>query len=152
MPNVMVALGIDRRRPLLKMTRIESSIVPFLVLCRKVWLTPTIPVPCSNADKTGNARLGHKVNSAPGRIPKMYICSSRGDGQTSCQVWLTSVQHRRCSNEARTRYAFKYAGCPKPDNRPQPLVGRSSPCENMLKRYCCLTSFFRLLIHALLAK
>ena len=40
-------------------------------------------------------------------------------------------------------------GCPKLAKRSQPLVGRSSPYyENMCRRYCCLTSFFRLSIHA----
>jgi len=52
MPNVMAAIGIYRWRPLLKMMRSESSIIPFLVPCPKVWLTPTVPVPCSNAAKT----------------------------------------------------------------------------------------------------
>jgi len=33
-------------------------------------------------------------------------------------------------------------GCPKLTNRSQPLVGRSSPYEDMWKRYRCLTSFF----------
>ena len=38
-------------------------------------------------------------------------------------------------------------------NRSQPLVGRSSPyCEDMWWRHCCLTSFFRLSIRALVAK
>ena len=45
-------------------------------------------------------------------------------------------------------------GCPKPANRSQPLVGRSSPyCGDMWRRYRCLTSFFfRLSIRALVAK
>jgi len=34
-------------------------------------------------------------------------------------------------------------GCPKLANRSQPLVGRSSPyCEDVWRRYCCLTNFF----------
>jgi len=34
-------------------------------------------------------------------------------------------------------------GCPKLPNRSQPLLGRSSPYyEDMRRRYCCLTSFF----------
>ena len=38
---------------------------------------------------------------------------------------------------------FNLQGCPKFLNRPQPLVGRSSPYyEDMWRRYCCLTSFF----------
>jgi len=43
--------------------------------------------------------------------------------------------------------------CPKLANRSQPLVGRSSPYyEDMRRRYRCLTSFLRLSIHALAAK
>jgi len=44
-------------------------------------------------------------------------------------------------------------GCPKLANRYQPLVGRSSPyCKYMWRRYCCLTSFFRLSTCSLVAK
>jgi len=44
-------------------------------------------------------------------------------------------------------------GCPKLANRSPPLVGRSSSyCEDMWERYCCLTTFFRLLIRASVAK
>ena len=44
-------------------------------------------------------------------------------------------------------------GYPKLVNRSQPLVGRSSPyCGDMWRTYCCLTSFFRLSICALVAK
>ena len=40
-------------------------------------------------------------------------------------------------------------GCPKLANGSQPLGGQSSPYyEDMWGRYRCLTSFFRLLIHA----
>ena len=43
--------------------------------------------------------------------PKIYIqCSRAGDGQTSCKVWLASVERRRCSNEAKTRNPLKFAG------------------------------------------
>ena len=43
--------------------------------------------------------------------------------------------------------------CPKLTKQSQPLVGRSSPYYgDMWRRYCCLTSFFRLAIHALFAK
>jgi len=36
-----------------KMTRSESSVIPFLVPCLKVWLTHTARVPCSNAANIG---------------------------------------------------------------------------------------------------
>jgi len=76
---------------------------------------PTAGVPCSKRCQQ-NARLGRKVNSAPGtiRAPKIYIhCSSLADGQTSCKVWLTSVERCRCSNEAKTRNPLKFAGMPQ---------------------------------------
>jgi len=61
MPNVMAAL--------------PNISVALSAQCRKVWLTPSTRVPCSNA------RLGRKVNFAlgeiplgkDGKLPKMYI-------------------------------------------------------------------------------
>ena len=47
MPNVMAAL------PNIGGALYGSSVIPFLVPCRKVWLTPATGVPCSNA---GNIR------------------------------------------------------------------------------------------------
>jgi len=42
--------------------------------------------------------------------------------------------------------------CRKLANRSQPLVGRSSPhCDDLWRRYCCLTVFFQLSIRALVA-
>jgi len=53
----------------------------------------------------------------------------------------------------RRKSCWNLQGCPKLDNRSQPLVGRSSPYyEDMWRRYRCLTSFFRLSIHASAAK
>jgi len=43
MPNVMAA------QPNIGGALCESSVIPFLVPCRNVWLTPTTRVPCSNA-------------------------------------------------------------------------------------------------------
>jgi len=43
MPNVMVAL------PRIGGALCERSVIPFLVLRRTVWLTPTAGVPCSDA-------------------------------------------------------------------------------------------------------
>jgi len=57
-----------------------------------------------------------------------------------------------CSNAANTRSPLKFSGYRELANRSQPLVGRSSPYyENMWTGYCCLTSFSRLSIHALVA-
>jgi len=43
MPNLMAA------QPNMGRAFCESSVIPFLVPRRKVWLTPTTRVPCSNA-------------------------------------------------------------------------------------------------------
>jgi len=47
MPNVMAA------QPNIGGALCESSIIPFLVPRRKVWLTPAAGVPCSNAANIG---------------------------------------------------------------------------------------------------
>ena len=48
----------------------ESSVIPFLVPSRKVWLTPAAKVLCSSTLAIQeNARLGRKVNFARGKIP-----------------------------------------------------------------------------------
>jgi len=53
----------------------------------------------------------------------------------------------------RRKTRWNYLGCPKLTKWSQLLVGRSSPyCEDMWRRYCCLTSFFRLSTNALVAK
>jgi len=54
MSNVMAALGIQV--VLLKMTRSESSIIPYLVPRRIVWLMPTARVLCSNAANIGERK------------------------------------------------------------------------------------------------
>ena len=47
MPNVMAA------QPNIGGARCESSVIPFLVACRKFWLTLAARVPCSNAGNIG---------------------------------------------------------------------------------------------------
>ena len=130
----------------MKMIMSESSVISFLVPCRKVWLTHL------TLSKQENARLGRKVNFAPGTIPfggknsRKYIHSiparqtakhcAKSGGFPLSDVAAVTI-------EAKTRTPLKFAGVyPKPANRSRPLVGRSSPyCEGMWRRYCCLTIF-----------
>ena len=59
------------------------------------------------------------------KAPKMYIqCTSQGDGQRSCKVWLASDERRRCSNEGKTRNPMKFAGVPQTD---KPISAVSGP-------------------------
>jgi len=62
MPNVMAAL------PNIGGTLCKSSAIPFLVLRRKVQLTPVAGVPAVMLPKQANARLKSKVNFALGKI------------------------------------------------------------------------------------
>jgi len=56
-------------------------------------------------------------------------------------VWLTPTTGVPCSNAAKMRNPLKLAGVPKLPDRSQLLV--SSPyCEDIWRRYCCLTGFF----------
>jgi len=50
MPNMMAAL------PNIGGALYESSVIPFLVPHRKLWLTPTTRVPCSNAANIGERK------------------------------------------------------------------------------------------------
>ena len=71
----------------------------------------------------------------------------------AAKVSLTPTTRVPCSNADKARNPLKCAEVPKLAKRSQPLIGRSSDyCENMWRRYCHLTSFFRLSIHALVAK
>ena len=110
MPNVMAAL------PNIGGALCKSSAIPFLVPRRKLWLTPTAQVPCSNAANIGERKTWTQSefcswqNSVRGQDIQH---SSAGDSQTSCKVKLTSVERRRCSNEAKRRNPLKFAGMPQ---------------------------------------
>ena len=118
---------------------------------RKVLLTPTSRVPYSNAANIGERKTWTQSqfctcqNSVTGQEPsKMYIyCTSSGDSQTSCKVWLASGERRRYSiTKPRRETRWNLLGCPKLANGSQPLVCRSSACcEDIWSRYCFLTFF-----------
>jgi len=59
------------------------------------------------------------------------------------KVWLTPTTRCRAVTLPRRETSWNLQGCPKLVNRSQPLVCRSSPyCEDLWRRYWCLTSFF----------
>jgi len=103
MPDVMAA------QPNIDGALRESSVIPFLVPRRKVWLTAADGVPCSNAANIGERKTWMQSesctgqNSVRGKRPEnVYIVYHPGDGQTSCKVCLASSERQRCSNEGRT--------------------------------------------------
>ena len=139
MPNVMIALpNIGRWRPLLNATKFGwwcpvhcSSAVQYLCQYRR-----TQDLDAKWIFHLSKFHYGTTVSKS------VYSVQPR-DGQTSCKVWLISVERRRCSNEAKTRNPFEICWDAKLTNRSQPLVGLRSPyCENMCRRYCCITRIF----------
>jgi len=60
---------------------LQSSVIPFLVPRRKVWLRPDVGVPCSDAANIGERRtwtqseLRIRQNSVRGNSPQKYIYS-----------------------------------------------------------------------------
>ena len=134
------------------------AILPsFLVPGRKVRLMPTARMSCSNAanidlDAKLILRLAKFRQGA--RAPKMYIqCTSPGNRQTSCKVWLTSAERRWCSNETKTRNPLKLAGGPQTTG---PISAASAPKFTILWAHVAeillLNKFFRLSIRALVTK
>jgi len=98
-----------------------------------------------------NARLECKVNFALGRIPwrgkssQKCIYSVPAQEMAKHHVKFGWLPFRNIGAVTKPRHETRWnlLGCPKLQNRSQPLVGRSSPyCENKWRRYYCLTSFF----------
>ena len=102
------------------------------------------------------------IKSLYSTITSMTAKNSHGRGwRSSLRVLdLGSGQgHISMHNTYRTTSTLDHVtdwnllGCLKLANRSQPLMSRSSPyCKDVWRRYCHLTSFFRLSIHALVAK
>ena len=126
-----------------------------------VWLTPTARVLCSNTTNIGECNTWTQSefctwqNSVRGQEPPKMIYSVPAQETAKHRAKLgwpplsdvAAVMKPRCGTR------WNLLGCRKLPNWSQPLVGRSSPyCEDMWRRYWCLTRFFQLSIHAFVAK
>jgi len=138
MPNVMAA-QLNTSGALCK-----SSIIPLFVPHHKVWLMPNGRLPCSNAANIVECKTWMQSevctwqNSVRGQKPpkNVYIVYQARKG-------LASGERHLCSNKAKTSNPLKFAWVPIPAHQSQPLVCLHTPyCEDMWRRYCCLTSFF----------
>ena len=141
----------------------ESCVIPFLVPRRKVWLALAVSVPCSNAANIGDRKTWTQSefctwqNSVRGaRSPRKCICSvpAQETAKHRAKFGWPPLSDVGAVTKPRRETCWNLLGCPKLTNRSQPLVRWSLPyCEDMWRRYCCLTSFFfGLSIHALAAK
>jgi len=110
-----------------------------------------------------NARLGRKVNFAPCKIslgdksPRKCIHTVAAKRQPNIVHRLAVIPAVTSSviaavTKPRRETHWNLLGCPKLVNPSKPLMGQSSQTAGDMWRNCCLTSFFRLSIHALVAK
>ena len=78
--------------------------------------------------------------------PAEYMCSTP-------QSLADAHYYMPCSNAAKTRNQWKFAGVPQTPEPISAVSGTSSPyCEDMWRRYWCLIRFFQLSISALVTK
>jgi len=117
------------------MMRSESSVIPFLVPGRKVLLTPTARMPCSNAANIGECKTWTQSeictwqNCVPGKIPL------RGKSPQKSVLAQEMAKHRAkfgwpplsdgaAVRKSRRKTRWKFAGCSKLANRSKMLVGQ----------------------------
>jgi len=139
----------------------ESSVTQFLVPRHKVRLTAAARVPCSNATNIGERKTRTQSDFAACKIPLwdkrpknvyiVYHCQPRRWPKILQSFvdlhWATSVY------EAKTRNRFKFAGVPQTR---QQISAVGEPKFTILwghmEEILLFNKFFRLLIHALVAK
>ena len=94
---------------------------------------------------------GHKVNFARGKIPSggkrsrkcIYSVAGHKTVKHCAKFGWLLLSDVAVVTRRRRETRSNLLRCPKLTKRSQPLVGRSSPyCEDMWRRYCCLTNFF----------
>jgi len=156
MPNVMAA------RPNIDGALCESSVNPFLVPRRKLWLTPAAGLPCSNAANTAERKTWTYSeyctgqNSDRGKSPRKCIYSVPAHEMAKHRAnfgWppvsdVAAVTKARCEKNQ-----LKFAGVPQ---TPEPISAVSGPkfaiyCRDM-EEILPFNKFFRLSMHAFVAK
>ena len=91
-----------------------------------------------------HAHISHK-NRNVGQCPTWWSpCWTQvAPSCQRCRVWLTLTTWLPCSNAAKTRNLLKLAGVPHNTGSISAVSGRcSSYCGDILRTYCCFTSFF----------
>jgi len=118
--------------------------------CGKVWLMPTAPVTCSNADNIAECKTWTQSefctwqNSVRGQQPPkcIHTVPAKEMAKHCAKFGWLSLSNIGAVIKPRRETRWNLTGCSKLVNQSQPLVGWSSPyCEDMWRRYCCLTSF-----------
>jgi len=124
-------------------------------------LTPTNRVSCSNAANIRECKTWTESefctweNTVKGKSPRkcIYSVPDQETAKHRAKCGWRPLSDVSAVTKPRPKTHWNLLGCPKLVNRSQTLMGRSSPyCENMWRRYCCLTTFIPLSTNALVAK
>jgi len=115
----------------------ESSVIQFLVPCRKVWLTSAARFPCSNAANIGERKTWTQSefcswqNSVRRtRAPKnVYIMYQPKKRPNILQSFVDLRERRWCSNEAKTRNRLKFDLLMEVPQTRQQISDVSGPAE-----------------------
>jgi len=128
----------------------ESSVIPFLVPCRNVWLMAAARVPCSNAANVGECKTSTQSelcswqNSVMSKSPQkcIYSIPVQETAKHHAKFGWPPVSDVAAVTKPRHETRWDLLGCPKLANSSQPLVGQSSPyCKVIGRRYCHLILF-----------
>jgi len=139
MPNVMATqLSIS-------VTLCKSSVIPFLVPRRNVWLTSTAGVSCSDAANIGPRKTWDVkwiLRLAKFHSPRKCIfgVAAQETVKHRAKFCWSPMSDVAAATKPRRESRWNLLGCRKLPNRSQPLVDQNTPyCEDMWRRYCCLT-------------
>jgi len=109
----------------------ESSVIPFLVLRRKVWLRPAAGVPYKRAVTLPlyeSARhLAHSKILSGSKSPQkcVYSIPAQETAKYRAKFGWPLVSDVTALTKPRRETNWNLLGCPKLQNRSQPLVGQS---------------------------
>jgi len=129
----------------------ESSVIPFLVPHRKVWLRPAAGVPCSNTANKAERKTWTQSEFARVKIPSVgqkphkciYSVPAKETTTDLVKFGWPPLNNVGAVTKPRREIGYNLLRCHKLVNRSQPSVRRISPyCEDIWTRYRCLTGFF----------
>jgi len=116
---------------------------------RKVWLMHTASVPCSNAANRGERKSWTQSefctwqNSLRQQQPRKCIYGVPAKDTAKHRKKFGWPPLSDVGAVMMTQNPLKFAGAPQICQPISAVVDRSSPCcQDMCRRYCCLTSFF----------
>ena len=139
----MTTHGVKQRKECEAKTRRETTAIVVLTVLNTVWLSSIAR--CTSANSlTCQSHVKHSILHHTNTQTRMWAYAQR-DGRPGECMWcpvLNAVDQIAKITTPRYETRWNLIECAKFTNRSQPSMGRSSPyCQDMWRRYCCLTSY-----------